>query len=209
MKRDFRKVGWYLAALIGGYVCAELLIYAALPHWKWKSADLLFGMLVLVSGMAVVKEKAAFLRRTLFMSLLLMMPIFIGMLAGQPLHMAMQYRTLAFSLIGAAGFFTVQSFLPVGRWRTIFSRAFYSAVFLVSLTLWGYYFSAGSLLNASAILAIFQTNPAEAKSYLLDYMPWQGVCILILLIAAYVRFLRHWTQSLNVHWGGTAVLAYI
>ena len=116
--------------------------------------------------------------------------------------MAMQYRTLAFSLIGAAGFFTVQSFLPIGRLRTIVSRTFYSVAFIVSLMLWGYYFSAGSLLNASAILAIFQTNLAEAKSYLLDYMPWQGVCILLLLIAAYVRFLRHWTQSLTVHWGG-------
>ena len=121
--------------------------------------------------------------------------------------MAMQYRTLAFSLIGAAGFFTVQSFLPIGRLRTIVSRTFYSVAFIVSLMLWGYYFSAGSLLNASAILAIFQTNLAEAKSYLLDYMPWQGVCILLLLIAAYVRFLRHWTQSLTVHWGGTVVLA--
>lgn len=140
------------------------------------------------------------------MSLLLMTPVFIGMVSHQPLSMAMQYRTIGFSLACASGFFALQAILPVGRIRKILSRLFYGSVFLLCLIFWGYYFSAGSLLNASAIMAVFQTNPAEARSYLMDYMPWQGLLILLLLLVVYAACLRKWTRSLTVHWGGTAVL---
>lgn len=192
--------------MAGGYIGIEAIVYAALPHWKWKSADLLIGMFVLTFGLAMVREKTVYLRRVLIMSLLLMTPVFIGMVSHQPLSMAMQYRTIGFSLACASGFFALQAFLPVGSIRKILSRLFYGSIFLLCLIFWGYYFSAGSLLNASAIMAVFQTNPAEARSYLMDFMPWQGLLILLLLLVVYVACLRKWTRSLTVYWGGTTVL---
>ena len=187
-------------AIVGAYICAQFIIYAALPYWKWNSAYLLFGIFVLTNGCEIVKEKKLFLYRTIFISLFLMMPIFIGILANQPLHMEVQYRTIGFSLAVAASFFFLQALLPVNKFRKIFSCIFYSIIFLLFAILCGYYFSSGSLLNASAIMAVFQTNPAEARSYLIDYMPWQGCCVIFLFFTMYIVYLHQWNPLITVEW---------
>lgn len=121
---------------------------------------------------------------------------FVGEAAITYSHAVMQYRTIAFSLIFSGAFFFLQAMLPFRKIRIGISAVFYLIVFLLFLLPWAYFFASHSLLNASAVLAVFQTNPAEAKSYLVDFMPWQAWGIMAVLLAAYVFLLRQWRPSL-------------
>ena len=191
-----KSVMAYVAEVLVGYGLLELLIYIIFPFWKAKSGDLALSVLVLTFASACLEKKRQFLLRTLFMAVLLMAPAFVGLLAKQPLPIAMQYRTIAFSLIFSGAFFFLQAMLPFRKIRIGISAVFYLIVFLLFLLPWGYFFASHSLLNASAVLAVFQTNPAEAKSYLVDFMPWQAWGIMAVLLAAYVFLLRQWRPSL-------------
>lgn len=191
-----KSVMAYVAEVLVGYGLLELLIYIIFPFWKAKSGDLALSVLVLTFASACSEKKRQFLLRTLFMAVLLMAPAFVGLLAKQPLPIAMQYRTIAFSLIFSGAFFFLQAMLPFRKIRIGISAVFYLIVFLLFLLPWGYFFASHSLLNASAVLAVFQTNPAEAKSYLVDFMPWQAWGIMAVLLAAYVFLLRQWRPSL-------------
>lgn len=186
----------YAAGAVTGYGLMELLIYIIFPFWKAKSGDLTLSVLVLTVACACLERKRQFLLRTFFMAVLLMSPAFVGLLAKQPLPIAMQYRTIAFSLIFSGAFFFLQAVLPFRKMRIGVSVLFYTIVFLLFLLSWGYFFASHSLLNASAVLAVFQTNPAEAKSYLVDFMPWQAWGIMIALLLAYIFLLRQWHPSL-------------
>lgn len=191
-----KSVMAYVAEVLVGYGLLELLIYIIFPFWKAKSGDLALSVLVLTFASACLEKKRQFLLRTLFMAVLLMAPAFVGLLAKQPLPIAMQYRTIAFSLIFSGAFFFLQAILPFRKIRIGISAVFYLIAFLLFLLPWGYFFASHSLLNASAVLAVFQTNPAEAKSYLVDFMPWQAWGIMAVLLAAYVFLLRQWRPSL-------------
>ncbi|MGN0949742.1 MAG: sulfatase-like hydrolase/transferase [Mitsuokella sp.] len=186
----------YASGALAGYALLELLIYLIFPFWKAKSGDLALCVLVLTFACACLTGKKQFLMRSFCTAVLLMSPAFIGLLAKQPLPLPMQYRTIAFSLIISGAFFLLQSLLPLGKIRRIVSIFFYAIVFLVFLLPWGYFFASHSLLNATAVLAVFQTNPAEAKSYLLDFMPWQAWGVMAVLLSAYVFILRQWQPSL-------------
>lgn len=52
------------------------------------------------------------------------------------------------------------------------------------IIVWGYYFSASAWLNTDAVLAIMQTNFAEAKEYLADYLSLKYYAVLIIFVIA-------------------------
>lgn len=191
IKRTLICIAW----AIGGYILLQVMIYGALPFWQWKSGDLGLAMLMVSVCCLLMEDVKKFLVQTVAFSMIWMSPVFVGMAAHQPLPMAVQYRTMAFAFVLSSIFIVVRDFLPYRIVRKICSFLFYSATFLVATVIWGYYASSGSLLNASAVMAVFQTNPAEAKSYLDDFVPWQAWAAVLALLLAYMASLYRWKLS--------------
>lgn len=179
----------------GGYILLQVIIYGALPFWKWKSGELGLAMLTVSACCLLIEDIKKFLAQIVAFAMLWMSPVFIGMVAGQPLSVIMQYRTISFAFILSSLFIIIRDFLPYRNVRKICSFLFYGATFLVTTVILGYYASSGSLLNASAVMAVFQTNPAEAKSYLDDFVPWQVWTAVLILLLAYVIVLNKWKLS--------------
>lgn len=191
VKRMLTCMAWAL----GGYILLQVIIYGALPFWKWKSGELGLAMLTVSACCLLIEDIKKFLVQIVAFAMLWMSPVFIGMVAGQPLSVIMQYRTISFAFILSSLFIIIRDFLPYRNVRKIYSFLFYGATFLVTTVILGYYASSGSLLNASAVMAVFQTNPAEAKSYLDDFVPWQVWTAVLILLLAYVIVLNKWKLS--------------
>ena len=191
VKRMLTCMAWAL----GGYILLQVIIYGALPFWKWKSGELGLAMLTVSDCCLLIEDIKKFLVQIVAFAMLWMSPVFIGMIAGQPLSVIMQYRTISFAFILSSLFIIIRDFLPYRNVRKICSFLFYGATFLVTTVILGYYASSGSLLNASAVMAVFQTNPAEAKSYLDDFVPWQVWTAVLILLLAYVIVLNKWKLS--------------
>ena len=191
VKRMLTCMAWAL----GGYILLQVIIYGALPFWKWKSGELGLAMLTVSACCLLIEDIKKFLVQIVAFAMLWMSPVFIGMIAGQPLSVIMQYRTISFAFILSSLFIIIRDFLPYRNVRKICSFLFYGATFLVTTVILGYYASSGSLLNASAVMAVFQTNPAEAKSYLDDFVPWQVWTAVLILLLAYVIVLNKWKLS--------------
>lgn len=191
VKRMLTCMAWAL----GGYILVQVIIYGALPFWKWKSGELGLAMLTVSACCLLIEDIKKFLAQIVAFAMLWMSPVFIGMVAGQPLSVIMQYRTISFAFILSSLFIIIRDFLPYRNVRKICSFLFYGATFLVTTVILGYYASSGSLLNASAVMAVFQTNPAEAKSYLDDFVPWQVWTAVLILLLAYVIVLNKWKLS--------------
>ena len=191
VKRMLTCMAWAL----GGYILLQVIIYGALPFWKWKSGELGLAMLTVSACCLLIEDIKKFLVQIVAFAMLWMSPVFIGMIAGQPLSVIMQYRTISFAFILSSLFIIIRDFLPYRNLRKICSFLFYGATFLVTTVILGYYASSGSLLNASAVMAVFQTNPAEAKSYLDDFVPWQVWTAVLILLLAYVIVLNKWKLS--------------
>lgn len=191
VKRMLTCMAWAL----GGYILLQVIIYGALPFWKWKSGELGLAMLTVSACCLLIEDIKKFLVQIVDFAMLWMSPVFIGMIAGQPLSVIMQYRTISFAFILSSLFIIIRDFLPYRNVRKICSFLFYGATFLVTTVILGYYASSGSLLNASAVMAVFQTNPAEAKSYLDDFVPWQVWTAVLILLLAYVIVLNKWKLS--------------
>lgn len=196
MKRDgAKRMLTCMAWALGGYILLQVMIYGALPFWQWKSGELGLAMLTVSACCLLIEDIKKFLAQIVAFAMLWMSPVFIGMVAGQPLSVIMQYRTIAFAFILSSLFIIIRDFLPYRNLRKICSFLFYGATFLVTTVILGYYASSGSLLNASAVMAVFQTNPAEAKSYLDDFVPWQVWTAVLILLLAYVIVLNKWKLS--------------
>ena len=196
MKRDgAKRMLTCMAWALGGYILLQVMIYGALPFWQWKSGELGLAMLTVSACCLLIEDIKKFLVQIVAFAMLWMSPVFIGMVAGQPLSVIMQYRTIAFAFILSSLFIIIRDFLPYRNLRKICSFLFYGATFLVTTVILGYYASSGSLLNASAVMAVFQTNPAEAKSYLDDFVPWQVWTAVLILLLAYVIVLNKWKLS--------------
>lgn len=71
-------------------------------------------------------------------------------------------------------------------------------VFIMTALFWGYYLSMNAWFGSDTLLAIMQTNLAESKEYLRDYLSLYGSIstIIILLVAA---LLWHSMQNLALH----------
>lgn len=71
-------------------------------------------------------------------------------------------------------------------------------VFVMTALFWGYYLSMNAWFGSDTLLAIMQTNLAESKEYLRDYLSLYGSIstIIILLVAA---LLWHSMQNLALH----------
>lgn len=204
-KNILRTIGKYIAIITAEYLTAEILIYLIFPFWKWSSVPLLLGLTSLMAFLAVIPAKKFYLQHSIFLSFLLMLPIFIGMLAKSPIPVSVQYKTIGFSLACSGSIFALQSFIPFRKIRKLFLVFVYSFILFLYLIFWGYYFSSGTLLGATAILAIFQTNLSEAKSYLVDYMPWQGWLAASFLSFLFAAISRYSIRRLPVRGGGINV----
>ena len=95
VKRMLTCMAWAL----GGYILLQVIIYGALPFWKWKSGELGLAMLTVSACCLLIEDIKKFLVQIVAFAMLWMSPVFIGMIAGQPLSVIMQYRTISFAFI--------------------------------------------------------------------------------------------------------------
>ena len=112
MKRDgAKRMLTCMAWALGGYILLQVMIYGALPFWQWKSGELGLAMLTVSACCLLIEDIKKFLAQIVAFAMLWMSPVFIGMVAGQPLSVIMQYRTIAFAFILSSLFTAVYSFL--------------------------------------------------------------------------------------------------
>lgn len=176
--------------LLGSFM---LFLYHGIRPWpKYLSVEIL--TVILCAYYAGQSKK--FLANGTALALCLGSPLFIYALSGETLGRREFLDTLGMTMAVSFG-----SLFLLYVWKTkllsvVFGFAWIILLFPI-LLYWGYYFSATEPLNAAAVLAIFQTNPAEAISYLREYFSITGGVIIVLIFSGGIWFIKKILASEN------------
>ena len=142
---------------------------------------LLADAILLVAGGTLLKEKKGYYRAVAFIMAVLGSAFVIRFLTSTPLKVWDVNTYISFCLAVGNILIILVSLLPAaGKLKTVALWAGSLIVFLPILILWGYYFSESSWLNVDGVMALLQTNTAEASEYLQDKLRY-AACILIAL----------------------------
>lgn len=103
-------------------------------------------------------------------------------------HIQIDKQTVRYLItcVGANIIVMLLSALPSRLWLRRTLLALLTAPFaIISVTFWAYYLSMGAWFGTDAMLAIMQTNTAEARDYLLTYITWRGAAAGIGILGAF------------------------
>lgn len=177
----------YAVAIVAAYVVLQGLVYGFLHQWRPWAAQIVIGLVIAGMLASLMEKPKTFLWKGGVFALLIASPLVIYALGGNFLTRGYIYNTIGFAMTLA---FTALFLLDVCKHR--FASVLFSllcAALLVPLLLyWGYYAIAGCPLGATALLAIYQTNPEEAKGFLTNFLPISGGIMIIIFIVAYASF---------------------
>lgn len=87
--------------------------------------------------------------------------------------------------------FLIYLFLPQNPVRKVYLFLSLFLFLMPAGLLWFYYFVSGSWPHADTMMAVLQTNPAEAWSYLKDHFHWIGILCTLFVLGAFYFFCRH------------------
>lgn len=85
--------------------------------------------------------------------------------------------------------FLIYLFLPQNPVRKVYLFLSLFLFLMPAGLLWFYYFVSGSWPHADTMMAVLQTNPAEAWSYLKDHFHWIGILCTLFVLGAFYFFL--------------------
>jgi heptose-I-phosphate ethanolaminephosphotransferase len=144
---------------------------------------LLVDAILLVAGGNLLKEKKGYYRAVAFLVAVLSSVFFIRFLTSTPLKIWDVNTYLSFCLaVGNVLIILVSLLPPAGKLKNVALWAESLIVFLPILLLWGYYFSESSWLNVDGVMAILQTNSAEATEYLQDRLSYAALILISLYL---------------------------
>ena len=171
---------WLLTLL--ALFCINLIMSAFVGIHPYLEIHLVIGCLAASLMLAILPQNARSIIRLLCLAFLFLIPLFLYPLLGQTVSRYVGYATigLAFSLASLFLWMDnlLQRFSPLRKLLDFFT---FSVCFLVLAAYLGYALTAGAPLGASSMLAVLQTNPAEATSYLHDMVPWAAYLLIPVL----------------------------
>ena len=146
---------------------------------------LLVDAILLVAGGHLFKEKKEYYRAVAFIAAVLGSAFVIRVLTSASLKVWDVDTYLSFCLAVGNVLLVTVSLLPVkGKLKTLIVWAASLLAFLPILILWGYYFSESSWLHVDGVMAILQTNSAEAAEYMQDKLRYAAVMLIFLYLLA-------------------------
>jgi heptose-I-phosphate ethanolaminephosphotransferase len=139
--------------------------------------------ILLVAGGKLVKDKKWYYRAIAFIVAVLGSVFIIRFLTPTMLRIWDVDTYLSFCLAVGNVLLILVSLLPAaGKLKNVALWAGSLIVFLPVLLLWGYYFSESSWLNVDGVMAILQTNTAEASEYLQDKLSYAALILISLYL---------------------------
>lgn len=172
----------YAVAIVAAYVVLQGLVYGFLHQWRPWAAQIVIGLVIAGMLASLMEKPKTFLWKGSVFAFLIASPLIIYALGGNFLAAGYIYNTIGFAMALA---FTALFLLDMWRNRvsSIVFSLFCMGLLIPLLLYWGYYAISSCPLGATAILAIYQTNPAEAKSFLKTSLPiFSGIMIIISVI---------------------------
>ena len=146
---------------------------------------LLVDAILLVAGGHLFKEKKGYYRAVALIAAVLGSVFLIRYFCSASTKVWDVDTYLSFCLAVGNVLLVAVSLLPVaGKLKTFIVWAAGLLVFLPILILWGYYFSESSWLNVDGVMAVLQTNSAEAAEYLQDKLRYAAVMLIFLYLLA-------------------------
>ena len=146
---------------------------------------LLVDAILLVAGGHLFKEKKGYYRAVAFILAVLSSVFFIRFVTSASLKVWDVDTYLSFCLAAGNVLLVTVSLLPVkGKLKHVTLWVASLLVFFPVVLLWGYYFSESSWLNVDGVMAVLQTNSAEAAEYLQDKLRYAAVMLIFLYLLA-------------------------
>ena len=146
------------------------------------------GILLLI-GRRLMQDTHGYYRATLLLLGMLCSVFIIRYLTPTVIKVWEVDNYISFVFAISNLFWLAVAIWPFLRGRQLAAGLLGGVLFVPLLICWGYYFSENAWLNVEAIMALMESNPAEAQEYLLDRTGWSGaVCLLAytLMIASLV-----------------------
>ena len=164
------------------YVILTAVTTAVMHDFSFRyTLFLLVDAIFLVAGGNLFTEKKGYYKAIAFIVAVLSSVFFIRFFSSALLKIWDVDTYLSFCLAVGNVLLLTTSLLPAaGKLKKFILWAASFLIFLPILIVWGYYFSESSWLNVDGVMAILQTNSAEAAEYLQDKLSY-GALILIFL----------------------------
>lgn len=144
---------------------------------------LLVDAILLVAGGKLIKEKKWYYAAIAFIVSVLSSVFVIRFLTPNTLGIWDVNTYLSFCLAVGNVLIILVSILPaVCKLKNISLWAVSLLVFFPVLILWGYYFSESSWLSVDGVMAILQTNSAEAAEYMQDKLGYTAFALIFLYL---------------------------
>ena len=144
---------------------------------------LLVDAILLVAGGQLFNEKKGYYRVVAFIVAVLSSVFLIRYFCSASTKVWDVDTYLSFCLAVGNVLLVTVSILPVaGKLKKLVLWAGSLLAFLPVLLLWGYYFSESSWLNVDGVMAILQTNSAEAAEYLQDTLRYAAFVLIFLYL---------------------------
>lgn len=152
------------------YVFLTAVTTAVMQDFSFRhTLFLLADAILLAAGGNLVKEKKGYYKAIAFIMAVLCSVFVIRYYSSATLKVWDVDTYLSFCLaLGNILLITVSLLPAPGKLKNVVLWAAALFVFLPILIFWGYYFSESSWLNVDGVMAILQTNTAEAAEYLQD-----------------------------------------
>lgn len=115
----------------------------------------------------IYKDKIYYAGSIICLFIMYFSVVYIKHITGENLFVDDVYKYMIFSFAVMSLFLLVNSLLT--KWRIIISIILLLIILLPVTMTWSYYFITHTMFNPNAVLAIMQTNIAEAYAYLKDY----------------------------------------
>lgn len=115
----------------------------------------------------IYKDKIYYAGSIICLFIMYFSVVYIKHITGENLFVDDVYKYMIFSFAVMSLFLLVNSLLT--KWRIIISIILLLIILLPVTMTWSYYFITHTMFNPNAVLAIMQTNMAEAYAYVKDY----------------------------------------
>lgn len=174
----------FLAYLIISYVILLFITSLLSNSFTLRRTEILLLASAGISCSAIgFKNKVYWFLNGFFSIIFLSLAVLKFKILSMPANTLEVIKYIAFS-VGIANIFTLFLLWAAKNAKKIKLVRFLCLILFISpvIVIWGYYFSSAAWLNTDAVLAIMQTNVAEAKEYLNDYLPLQGYAIFFILL---------------------------
>lgn len=169
------------------YVLLQAAVYFSLHQMRPWAGQLAIGIFLAGVFAHAMQRPCTFLWKGTLLALWVASPLLIYALGGNFIAKSQVYNTIGLAM-GVAFPCLFLFDLCKHRAASLLFAGVCAILFVPVLLYWGYDAIAGAPLGATALLAIYQTNPEEAKGFLTAFFPLIGGVMILISVLLYVLF---------------------